>query len=387
MKLQVVVNKLNRRKSPITDFANKSNIADVVNRGFEFESVAQIENTLGMWYQDRDGLWAWGKGLSSGVEAAPQELAETQVEFDSTKMSWGHQQYEIPSIWKELNTKGEGITVAVIDTGIDIHHPDLAPNIHESSKSFIGDEKDFSDGDGHGTQMAGIIAATGSSKAYGVSPGSKLLVVKASQSGDQDDLKHFIEAIDYVSGISEVSVVSISYGFTCPNFDDDCKSLVTLFGQSIDKCLAAGKIIVAAIGDNHFPGEIDKDTYPSAFNANLPFSKGVLGVGAFDKQGSLCDFSRWNSHLCFLSPGDSIWTTTLNSSGGPGEQTSIATAFTSGCIALILSYMKQSNQISTANCIDAILSTCDQMDGVDFNTKNGYGKMNLKNAIAKIKTH
>ena len=91
MKLQVTVNKLNRRKSPVTNFANKSNVVEVVNNGFTFESIAQIENNLGVWHQDRDGLWAWEKGLSTEV---------------SLQINYNQQIQNIPDKWK--TTVGEG---------------------------------------------------------------------------------------------------------------------------------------------------------------------------------------------------------------------------------------------------------------------------------------
>ncbi len=61
--LQVIVNKLNKRRSPVTDFADKSNIVEVVNKDSIFESDGEITNILGKWYKDRDGYYYWEKGL------------------------------------------------------------------------------------------------------------------------------------------------------------------------------------------------------------------------------------------------------------------------------------------------------------------------------------
>lgn len=378
--LQVIVNKLNIRTHPVLDFADKSNVVGVLLQDAVFESVGEIENGLGKWFVDRDGNWASEKWLGDLL------IPIDQIKFDVKKMSWGHQLYDIPSIWNQLKTKGVGITVGVVDTGVDFNHPDLEINIHSLSKSFIGDPKNFSDMNGHGTEMAGIIAAKGTSSAYGIAPDAKLLIVKASSSGDQNDLVHFVDALNYISDIPEVDVISISYAFICSKFDEECNYIVEKFHQAINRCLDANKIIVSSIGDNHFPGEIDRDTYPSAFNSGIPYSSGVIGIGSFNQSGNLCDFSQWNPHLCLIAPGDSIWTTGLNDSGAFGLQTSIAAAFTAGCVALILSYMKKNNKLDPFKCINAILNSCDQIGSKNtFDIQSGYGKLNLNNAIDKIK--
>lgn len=320
------------------------------------------------WLKDLAGNYYWSGGVS-GFSSIPSNIL-----FDPKKMSWGHKYYDIPFIWKDLKTKGNGVTVAVVDTGVDKLHSDLVTNIHPLSKSFIGADTDFIDADGHGTQMTGIICASGFTKVYGIAPEAKVVVIKASQQLRGANPKTFAQALNYAANIPEIDIVSVSNGFFVD--DPDLKT-------ATQNCIRNNKIVIAAIGNGRDfigkPHGPDDNTYPSCYDD-------VIAVGSFDSKGELCKFSNWNPGLSFLSPGDySIHTTGLNNSSVNGAGTSIATAFTSGCVALLVAYAKIKS-IPPLNCIQAILKTCDDtgiITGRDI--QSGYGKMNLRNAIAKLK--
>jgi subtilisin family serine protease len=375
--LKVVVPLLNKRTAPVENTDDVRNVVGQVNDKFQFESVEEKENSLGTWFKDRDGNWYWGGGLAdilSIVLPGNKIIPLGKQLFDPDKMSWGHKFYDIPFIWDDLKTKGRGVIVAVIDTGIDDKHPDLVSNIHPLSKSFFADEKDISDIDGHGTQMAGIITASGNSKVFGVAPESKILIVKAAQQVRGADVKLFAKALNHAAGIKEIDIISISNCF----FINDPDLQV-----AVKNCISNNKIIVAAIGNGRDfigkPNGPDDDTYPACFTD-------VIAIGAFDEQGQICSFSNWNAHVSFLSPGDfSILTTGLNNSSTKGAGTSIATAFTAGCLALLLSYAK-ANSILPSKCIQAILDSCDDIGGaIGKDIQSGNGRMNLRNAITKLK--
>lgn len=375
-------------------FPDSRYIIGEVWEGFTFDGievdVMEVPNpALGRWYRDRDGTYYWGGGLreireeavelevSRGFEAAD---ALPQLLFDPNKMSWGHKMYDIPFIWKDLGTKGEGVTVAVIDTGIDTQHADLKANIHPLSKSFLGNPPDISDVDpkSHGTRMAGIIAGTGEGKVFGIAPAAKLLVLKATQKKFDADINKFIEALKFAASIPEIDIVSISY--TLRNTDT--------FRQAIEECLAAKKIVLAAIGNGRDP-EVpeDGDTFPSSYNSGALNIHGdeVIAIGAFDEQGKICGFSNSNKHLSFLAPGMAILTANINNSTKVEDGTSVSTAFTAGCLALMVSYCKLNNK-PVSNCTKALLTTCDDLGpDIGHDSPSGFGIMNIRNAIARIK--
>lgn len=395
MQLIVIVKKLNKRSLVPVSLPDPSNIIGVVHEGFHFEGVevdlAEIPNpALGKWYKDRDGSFYWGGGLTEVFEAAPElptaapELFEVgeavaEIAFDQAKMSWGHQFYNIPFIWSDLGTMGKGVTVAVIDTGIDKTHPDLVSGIHPKSKSFIGTEDDITDRDTnhHGTRMAGIISGSGKLKIFGVAPEARVLVVKATLKKIGADVNQFTEALKFVTSIPEVDIVSISY-----TLGDK-----PLFKEAIQKCIDANKIIVAAIGnqrDNDIP--VDPDTFPSCYNSGINNTLGneVIAVGAFDQQKVISVFSNFNSHLSFIAPGESILTTNAGNGSILEDGTSIATAFTAGCLALMVSYGKLHNK-TVRDCAKAVLNSCEDLNPGGHDSKSGFGFLDLKKAISKIK--
>ncbi len=384
MQLIVTAKRLNKRRIVPAIFPDRDNIIGEVKEGFPFEGeeVAIVPNPeLGKWYKDRDGHFYWGGGISEVLRTGlliPDILTPARLLFDSSKMSWGHKFYDIPFIWNDLGTKGKEVTVAVIDTGIDENHADLISNIHPLSKSFIENTNSITDTDGHGTNMAGIISASGSSKVFGVAPESKLLIVKATPQVAGVDLKIFADAINFAASIPEVDIVSISYSFSENNPD---------LRQAIQNCLNAKKVVIASIGNGHISESGDDDRFPACYNNGFPSNTGVMAIGAFDSNGQLCSFSNWNSHLSCLAPGDlSVLTTGIGNVSVNGAGTSIATAFIAGCLALMVSYSKTNNPEKIKDCVKAILTTCDDMGPtVGFDQRSGNGLMNLRNAISKIK--
>lgn len=381
-----VQKKLNKRSRIPTKMPDDHGIVDTVPKGHLFFGTevkgSTLSSPLDKWYQDLDGYYYWGGAISEIFNAAlpgANLAAAGAVSFDPGKMSWAHQFYNIPLIWSDLETRGKGVTVAVIDTGIDDSHPDLISNIHPLSKSFIGSEKDISDSAGHGTNMAGIIAASGSLKVFGVAPESRVLIVKATTHTNGVDLKIFANAVNYAASIPDVDIVSISYSFL---IDDPGLK------KAIQNCIDAKKIVVAAIGNRRNSSKPeDDDTHPACYNTGFPGNTGVIAVGAFDKNGHLCSFSNWNKHLCFISPGDfSVLTTGVGNASANGSLTSIATAFTAGSLAVMISYLKSSKPQHISNCVKTILDSCDDIGStLGFDERAGYGRLNLRNAVAKIK--
>ncbi|WP_439585682.1 S8 family peptidase [Dyadobacter bucti] len=381
--LTVKVPKLNQRSFPVDSFGDKRNIVGVVKDKYEFEGEIERTNALGDWYKDRQGYYYWGGGLQTKAAAS---VGNFDIPFDPVKMSWGHDYCQIPFIWNDLQTFGEQVTVAVIDTGIDHTHSELASNIHPDSislvnnptgKKFRDDPASIADSDGHGTQMAGIIGARGNGRVYGVAPNVKLLVIKATETGAvlPRNIKLFAEAVNYAASIAEVDIVSISYAFSL-----DDSNLIT----AVDNCLAKDKIVVAPIGNTRNSSKtIDGNRFP----ANYP---GCLAIGSFDPRGNLTTVSAWNNKMRafgMLAPGDdTVLTTSLNNSINPnGAFTSIATAFAAGALALMVSYAKQHSK-NVAHCAGFLVGTCDDLgETIGPDEKTGSGRMNLRNAISKLK--
>ncbi|MFD1828706.1 S8 family serine peptidase [Streptomyces desertarenae] len=208
-------------------------------------------------------------------------------------------------------TKGEGTTVAVIDSGVDPISSlkgRLLPG-----KSFVPEKEVHSDPTGHGTTMASLIAGSGTENSLqGLAPDAKVLPLRVSDgkfSYGPTWATRLTDAIRYASA-SDARVINISMGMS--GLD---RSAVTKLQKAIDEANERGKLIFAAVGNDG--RRIDGTDYPSV----LP---GVVAVGAVNEKATVTDLSNYGPHLVLSAPGD------------PGG-TSQATALASATAALIWS--------------------------------------------------
>lgn len=180
--------------------------------------------------------------------------------------------------------QGEGVTVAVIDTGIHYNHPDLHPQISTTARgwNFIeGDALPF-DSHGHGTQVAGLIAATG----YGVAPRAKLLPIRVINAFGGSDALSVAAGIRYASE-QGARVINLSLGT-----DDPLAS--PLLEEAIRAVTAQGALVVAASGNGALDGTgLSLDAHP-VYPAALEIP-GLLTVLATDLQGERTDYTHYSA--------------------------------------------------------------------------------------------
>ncbi|WP_162466057.1 S8 family serine peptidase [Streptomyces taklimakanensis] len=232
--------------------------------------------------------------------AAAEIRPDQQWYLDAMNMS---------DIWKV--TKGEGVTVAVIDSGVK-PIPGLEGRLLPG-KSFISESRNpHEDTSGHGTDMAALIAGTGTANSLrGLAPEAKILPLRAHK---EDGFvtswdKSLAQAIRYAAK-SDAKVINISISVGAMD-----NETLTETQNAIIEANERGKLIFAGSGNDG--RRVEKDDYPSV----LP---GVVAVGAVDKTATVADFSNYGPHLVLSAPGD------------PGG-TSVATALASATAALIWS--------------------------------------------------
>ncbi|MGA5133234.1 type VII secretion-associated serine protease mycosin [Streptomyces olivoreticuli] len=234
-------------------------------------------------------------------------------------------------------SKGTGITVAVIDSGVDASLPDLQGQVLEG-ENFSGNEGDArTDTDGHGTSMATLIAGTGKRGtelgAYGLAPGAKILPVRVGGSNFHDDSVAMVKGLRYAAD-SDARIINISRG--SPGRSAEVE-------EAIDYALSKGKLIFAAVGNS---GEKDNPVqYPAA-------TPGVVGVAAIGRDGTSTKESERGPQVDLAAPGDEMVTACV---GGTqlckGHGTSDASAIASASAALIWSV----HPTWTANQITRVL--------------------------------
>ncbi|MFI1732703.1 type VII secretion-associated serine protease mycosin [Streptomyces acidicola] len=223
--------------------------------------------------------------------------------------------------WAE--TQGEGVTVAVVDSGVDGSHSDLTGQVLEG-KDFTGGGNAQKDEVGHGTSMASLIAGHGhgagnSSGMVGLAPKAKILPLRTIQT--EDDPNHdetWAAAVRYAVDHG-AKVINLS-------FSNDGGKTLRDGRAAISYAQAHDVVVVAAAGND---GSIAVDE-PAA----LP---GVVAVGAVDKEGNRWDGSNTGKGLALMAPGVEILAANKNRSQGYGlsNGTSAATAYVSATAALV----------------------------------------------------
>ncbi|MFD4506309.1 S8 family serine peptidase [Streptomyces sp. NPDC058457] len=242
-----------------------------------------------------------------------------------------------PEVWK-AGYDGTGVKVAVLDTGVDLGHPDLAGKI-AGSESFVPDET-VQDGFGHGTHVASTIVGSGAASGgryKGVAPGAQLLVGKVLDNTGSGQSSWIIAGMEWAAH-SGAKIVSMSLGGTASGPSD-------VLSETVDDLSAAtGTLFVIAAG-NAGPGEQTVGTPGIADSA--------LTVGAVDKSDKLASFSSRGPRIGdyavkpeITAPGVNITAARAAGTSMPGSTpvddyyttasgTSMATPHVAGTAALV----------------------------------------------------
>jgi type VII secretion-associated serine protease mycosin len=257
-------------------------------------------------------------------------------------------------------TRGAGVTVAVIDSGVD-PHPDLRRNLLQGTTVVPGDKGNGQvDGDGHGTMMAGLIAAHGKNSrdgALGIAPQAKILPVKDSKPGNNGS------GIEIAAGIEW----AVSHDATVINISSATGPTLAL-DEAI--ALAAKKDIVVVAGSGNKSTNIIFG-YPAA----MP---GVLAVGAVDQSGKLAKFTVTGKQMGICAPGVDIPSTGPKGSYYDSSGTSDSTAIVSGAAALVRSKFPG---LSAPEVIHRLTATATDNGKPGRDNDCGYGVLNVVKAL------
>jgi type VII secretion-associated serine protease mycosin len=257
-------------------------------------------------------------------------FAVTPAHADTVRnQQWYLDAMQAEQMWK--TSTGKGITVAVIDTGVQDDIPDLRGQV-VSGKNYSrhpGDE--HSDYDGHGTTMAVLIAGTGAkgraTGSYGLAPGVKILPIRipdfieqSRSDGNPDDYPTYMsKAIRYAAD-SDAQVINISQASTAHSRQ---------LNEAVAYALSKGKLIFAGVGNTG--SALNELEYPAA-------TPGVVGVGAIGKDLKVTKESQHGPQVDLVAPGENMVAACL---GGTElcktHGTSDATAIASASAALIWS--------------------------------------------------
>jgi subtilisin len=228
------------------------------------------------------------------------------------EIPWGVERVGAPTFWKQ--TKGQGIKVAVIDTGISSKHPDLRGQV-KGRVTIASKGEGSTRMDGHGTHVAGTIAAIANRRGIvGVAPAVELYDVRAFAADGTATIADIVEGINW-SVENGMHVINMSFGTPEDNY---------ALHHAVKQAARAGIVMVASAGNNG-----GKPEYPAAYRE-------VVAVGAIDRDNRLASFSSRGPGIDVFAPGVGIKSTWLNGSYRVLDGTSMAAAHISGLYALML---------------------------------------------------
>ncbi len=343
--------------------------------------------------------------MHESTESLPATTDIERANLLTDDQKWGFKKIKMPEAWQAIRNSGKdlaNITVAVIDTGVGLSHPDLEGNLILQSNGYTA--TDFGDGDDnvsydsfdmwancigryHGTQVSGIIASSVNGEGInGVAPTAKIFPLKVSKhrEGCTDTMKVKIPdyAVTYAvvwAKLAKVAVINLSLGTEFIGGINDYKQDVEY--KAISLALKNNIVVVAGAGNS---GKNSSTFFPAAVD-------GVISVGATDKDvddGRWTDSSNSSNYsddptaLWVAAPGERIYTTNVIPDYKSVSGTSFATPFVSGLAALL----KQLNpSLTNTEIANIIRSTADNISVTypDSSTHT-WKRINSENAVNKV---
>lgn len=325
-------------------------------------------------------------GISSLGIAPPNGVDQNVGLIGQNLKNWGlvnslaKSHIQAIDAWKIEEGK-KNIVVAVIDTGIDPKHRDLAANIWRDPKdktssvfgwNFVSNQPNPNDEHGHGTHVAGIIGAVTDPKTgvSGVAHKVSIMPVKYYSDANSGavNLKNTIKAINY----------AIDHGAQIINYSGGGPERSEEEYLAIKRAESRGILFVAAAGNDHNnTDQLENYYYPSAYHL-----KNIISVAATNINNDLLTSSNWGkTSVDVAAPGENIFSTLPQNQFGTMSGTSQATAFVTGIAALLLS---QDPTLSPQRVKEIILASTDQFPHLKDKLKSG-GRVNAYRALLALK--
>lgn len=273
---------------------------------------------------------------------------------------WNLDSIRLPKAWK-IGCCGNDVKVGVIDSGV-FQHPDLTTNLLDGH-NYLTDSTDTADNIGHGTFIAGIIAAEANNKYIdGVAYHAKIVPLKCFDNGYTTTAAMIADAIYDAVDVYGCDVINMSFGMT----QNETSMTLQL---SIKYAQQNGCILVASVG-NDGNGTV---YYPAGYD-------GVIGVGATDKNNQLCYFSQKNVTVDVVAPGRE-----LESVSVPGYDKNAGTSFSAPHVSAMAAIAKCIDEdISPREFQNILKTTSTQLGEGEYNTSFGYGLIDIQSMVNEM---
>jgi type VII secretion-associated serine protease mycosin len=320
----------------------------------------------------RCGTTEWACAAAGpGVPAPPPTRA--QIRPDVLKVLG---QIQAPSAWRI--TRGNGVTVAVLDTGVDRGAPDLTGSVSAGPDYTKGvDPATYHPPLVHGTYIASLIAGHGSGPdgtlgVIGVAPRARILSVRVILDEGEPGTATYNANPRYADAIGKGIFYAVAHGAGVINMSLGSQQPTAYMRTAVAYALARGVVIVASAGNGGTNSGFAPYVYPAAFT-------GVIAVAAVTGAGARASFSEQNAAVVLSAPGIDVI------GAGPGgeyldaEGTSPAAALVSGVAALIRSRFPE---LSPALVEQALITTASRRPRGGYSTGTGFGEVDAVTALA-----
>ncbi|MEM9510572.1 MAG: DVUA0089 family protein [Cyanobacteria bacterium P01_E01_bin.35] len=303
---------------------------------------------------------------------------------------------------------GSGLSVAIIDTGIDREHPLIAPN-YVTGYDFIDNDQDPADSNGHGTHVAGIIGAVDES--IGIAPDVGLISLRALGNNDGSFFNKLEDSLEWVyANKEEYNITAVNLSFGVGFYTPQSLLIGDIISDDIRRLEEAGVTVIAATGNSYF----ENSGEPNQANITFPAITSTIAVGAVWQDGTqsnavwqsgsidyttgadrIVSFSqRLDAPNVLFAPGAII--TSTKAGGGISHRggTSQAAPHVAGAVALLQEASLQfSDRLLTPEEVNEILRTTGKsiIDGDDeddnnvSHTNDTYIRIDLYAAVAEVK--
>ncbi|HEX9695322.1 MAG TPA: S8 family serine peptidase [Actinomycetota bacterium] len=317
--------------------------------------------------------------------AAPAAFAASEPNDPGYAQQWGLKSLRVSQAWDA--TRGGGVIVAVIDTGVDSHHPDLAGRVL-AGRDFVDDDDDASDSKGHGTHVAGTIGATAGNGVgiASVAPNAKILPVRVLGADGEGDPGDVAAGIDWaVARGARVVNLSLAQDDHLP-IPGETLLRDTRVDRAIRDAARGGAVVIVAAGNDDEGGKAQ-----TAYDATVA---GVLVVGATTRGDERAAYANYGDGLDVVAPGggsatdpkacgDPNWIVSTwwnpqskKSDYGGGCGTSMAVAHVSGIAAMLIA-----RGYSAAGAAQRIIDTAVDLGPAGFDVETGYGRVDAFGAV------
>ncbi|MFD7610637.1 type VII secretion-associated serine protease mycosin [Streptomyces sp. NPDC059828] len=271
------------------------------------------------------------------VPAAPAVADSTECTFPSKKYEgrpWALQRVLLDELWKQ--STGKKVRVAVIDTGVDIKNPQLTRAVDvKSGKNFLpkkdkkgqkierGNESGTSDTVGHGTKIAGIIAARSAEGTgfVGLAPDATIIPIKQNDAEGHGTAETLVDAINHAVA-EKADVINISQDTA------NAVSPTPRLQAAVDNALSKEIVVVASAGNDGLGGNVKK-TFPASY-------PGVLAVAASDRNNERAAFSQSGDFVGIAAPGVDM----ISTVPGGGHCADNGTSFSAPYVAAVAALIK-----------------------------------------------